>query len=142
MKNETLNSIVAELKTILPFKDTTDIGDIILIVAQNPQILQYAVVTDIERDISRKDEWWHMYFSVLSIPLQEASWTLRTEQMTGQEIFTMGGEERFVKAVDITKRPAPTVEDIQELISVKSGGKKKTSKAAPIKKDVGLRRVK
>jgi hypothetical protein len=37
---------------------------------------------------------------ILSIPLQEMTWTLRTPQMTGMEIFTMGGEERFVKAVD------------------------------------------
>lgn len=142
MKEGTLNSMVAELKTILPFKDTTDIGDIILIVAHNPQILQYAVVTDIERDDSRKDEWWHMHFSFLTIPLQEATWTLRSAQMSGLEIFTMGGEERYVKALDISKKPTPGVDDIQELISVKSDGKKKSSKVTPLKPKKGLRRVK
>jgi len=63
-------------------------------------MLAYAHVGNIERDSSRKDEWWHVKMKILSIPLQEVTWTLRTEQLTGQEIFTMGGEERFIKAVD------------------------------------------
>jgi len=92
--------IVEELKQLIPFKDTTDIGDVILIVAKEPQILTYAHVNDIERDTKRKDEWWHLHFTMLAIPLQKLTWTLRTDQMTGQEIFTMGGEERFIKAVD------------------------------------------
>ena len=96
--------IVEELKQLIPFKETTDIGDIILIVAKEPQLLSYAHVNDIERDTSRKDEWWHINFTMLSIPLQKMTWTLRTDQMTGQEIFTMGGEERFVKAVDFSEK--------------------------------------
>lgn len=104
--------LVTELKKLLPFKDTTDIGDIVLMVAKEPQMLSYALVTDIERDPSRKDEWWHVDFSVLAIPIQKMTWTLRTAQMTGMEIFTMGGEERFVKAVDmggasLNPMPAP-----------------------------------
>lgn len=143
MKEEPLETMVKELKALLPFKDTTDIGDIILVVAKNPQILQYGVVTDIIKDDSRKDEWWHMSFSFLAIPLQEATWTLRTEQMTGQEIFTMGGEERFIKSIDVGKRPSPSVEDINEIVKLKSKGSKKgSSKITPIKKKTGLRRVK
>ena len=92
--------MVEELKNLIPFKETTDIGDIILIVAKEPQLLAYARVNDIERDSSRKEEWWHLKFTMLAIPLQTLTWTLRTDQMTGQEIFTMGGEERFVKAVE------------------------------------------
>ncbi|WP_419174787.1 hypothetical protein [Desulfosediminicola sp.] len=94
-----MQKIVKELQQHVPFKDTTEIGDIVLIAAKEPQMLMYAKVTDIERDPSRKDEWWHVHFSVLSIPLQNMVWTLRTSQMTG-EIFTMGGEERFVQAID------------------------------------------
>jgi hypothetical protein len=103
-----MEKFVSELKKVLPFKDTTDIGDIILIAAKEPQMLMYAKVTQIERDISRKDEWWHIHLSVLSIPLQNMVWTLRTSQMTGMEIFTMGGEERFVKAIDFPKEEAAT----------------------------------
>jgi len=95
-----MQKIVEELKQLIPFKDTTDIGDIILIAAKEPQLLVYAHVNDIERDKSRKDEWWHLHLTMLSLPLQKMTWTLRTEQMTGQEIFTMGGEERFVKAIN------------------------------------------
>lgn len=95
-----MQKIVAELKELISFKDTTDIGDIIIIAAQKPQLLAYAHVDNIERDPSRRDEWWHIDLTMLTIPLQRMTWTLRTDQMTGKEIFTMGGEERFVKAVD------------------------------------------
>ena len=90
-----------ELKQLIVFKTTTDRGDIVLIAAKEPKMLFYAYVTNIERDDSRKDEWWHLHLTLLSVPLQKITWTLRTEQMTGREIFTMGGEERFLQAVDL-----------------------------------------
>lgn len=109
-----MQKIVKELQQHVPFKDNTEIGDIVLIAAKEPQMLMYAKVTDIERDPSRKDEWWHVHFSVLSIPLQNMVWTLRTSQMTG-EIFTMGGEERFVQAIDFqAERDVETPEPDQE----------------------------
>lgn len=95
-----MEQFVNELKKLISFKDSTAAGDIVLIAAKEPQMLVYAKVTAIERDFSRKDEWWHIHLSILSIPLQKMVWTLRTPQMTGMEIFTMGGEERFVKAVE------------------------------------------
>jgi hypothetical protein len=96
-----MEALVNELKKLVDFKDTTDIGDIILIAANDPQFLVFALVTDIERDPGRRDEWWHLHFSVLSIPIQKMTWTLRTPQMCGMEIFTMDGKERFVKAVNM-----------------------------------------
>lgn len=131
--------MVKELKIILPFKDTTDLGDIILIAAKQPEILQYAMVTGIERDNGRRDEWWHVTFSFLTIPLQEATWTLRTAQMTGQEIFTMGGEERFVQAIEFSVKSKISAEDIQSLLQTKTEQKKSSPKAQNIG---GLRRVK
>lgn len=119
-----MQKLVTELTQLLSFKDTTDIGDIVLIAAKEPQMLTYALVTDIERDPSRKDEWWHLHFSVLSIPIQKMTWTLRTAQMTGMEIFTMGGEERFVKAVDL------------------GGARLDPVKPQPAKKESGLKRIK
>lgn len=98
-----MEKIVAELKEIIRFKDTTQSGDVVLIAAKEPQMLLYAYVISIEPDMSRKDEWWHLELSVLAIPPQNMTWTLRTPQMTGMEIFTMGGEERFFKAVDLGK---------------------------------------
>jgi len=87
----------------MTFKDTTEPGDIALIAAKEPQMLLYAYISSIERDTSRKDEWWHVDLNVLSFPPQKMTWTLRTAQMTGMEIFTMGGEERFFKAVHFDK---------------------------------------
>ncbi len=119
-----MQKIVEELKQLIPFKNTTDRGDIILIVAKEPQLLVYAHVNDIERDTSRRDEWWHIHLTMLSIPLQKLTWTLRTDQMTGKEIFTMGGEERFVKAVDFR----------EEGNSTKPATAKSKKKISPLKR--------
>ena len=100
-----LEKFVIELKKLIQFKDTTEEGDIVLIAAEEPQMLLYARVMKIERDFTRRDEWWHVNLTVLSVPLQQMVWTLRTPQMTGMEIFTMGGEERFVKAVEFHDEP-------------------------------------
>ena len=114
-----MEKILAELKKIVKFKDSTDIGDLVLIVAKEPQVSAfYALVTDIERDTSRKNEWWHVSLTLLSIPPQEITWTLRTPQFTGMEVFTMGGEERFVKAVDFGTIPRHlTEQERPELVS-------------------------
>ncbi len=126
-----MEKLIKELKQIVQFKDNTDSGDIVLIVAKEPQMLVYALVTDIYRDTTRKDEWWHLDLSFLTVPPQVVTWTLRTAQMTGMEIFTMGGEDRFVKAVNLT----PTKSDVLP----KPPSKK--SKNGP-SKDSFLKRVK
>lgn len=101
-----MEKLLEELKTVIPFKAETDIGDIVLIVGQNPQLIMYGIVNSIERDPSKKDEWWNIELTFLSVPLQKVVWTLRTEQMTGKEIFTMGGEKRFFMAVAVEKGPS------------------------------------
>lgn len=99
-----MENLVNELKKQISFKETTDVGDIVIIASKKPQIILYALVTDIERDNSKRDEWWNVTFQALSVPPQKIVWTLRTDQMTGKEIFTMNGEERFVKAVNFSEK--------------------------------------
>ncbi|MCL2458438.1 MAG: hypothetical protein FWF31_06220 [Desulfobulbus sp.] len=106
-----MEQLVAELKKMLPFKETTEPGDIVLIAAKQPQMLLYAVVGDIVRDETRKAEWWHVTLNLLSLPIQTVVWTLRTPQFTGQEIFTMGGEGRFVQAIRLESRPTGLAPD-------------------------------
>ncbi len=96
-----MRKLVEELRKLLQFKESTDVGDVVLIAAKSPQMLAYAFVSGIERDNSRREEWWHLHLTLLSIPLQQITWTLRRPQMTGKEIFTMGGEERFMQAVEL-----------------------------------------
>lgn len=96
---ENMEKLIAELNKIFDFKETTDVGDLVLIVLGEPRMLVYAMVSAIERDTTRKDEWWHVHMQMLSVPVQPVTWTLRMTQLTGREIFTMGGEERFIKAV-------------------------------------------
>ena len=121
-----MEKFVTELKQIIAFRNTTDTGDIVLIAAQEPPMLVYALVTAIERDASRKDEWWQVGMSMLTVPPQQITWTLRTHQMTGMEVFTMGGEERFMKAVDFGTGTRPS-----------TGNTKKDKGKGP-----GLKRVK
>jgi hypothetical protein len=120
-----MEQLVAELKTLIPFKDTTTVGDIVIIAAKNPQMLVYAKVSDIVRDTSRKAEWWHVTMHLLSIPLQTITWTLRTSQFSGQEIFTMGGEGRFIKAVQFD---APSLQPLPA--GDENSGKEKEKKPA------------
>lgn len=105
-----MDKIVAELNKMFRFKDRTEEGDIVVIVTENPQTLSYALVSGFERDTTKKEEWWHVTMQLLSVPPQKIVWTLRTPQFTGAEIFTMGGDRRFIKAVDFSEpggRPAP-----------------------------------
>ena len=98
-----MEKIVAGIKKVVRFKGTTREGDIVLIAAREPRSLVYALVTDIVRDESRKDEWWQVTFRLLTFPPQKVTWILRTEQFTGREIFTLDNKERFVQAVDFSK---------------------------------------
>lgn len=100
-----MEGIIAELKKMVRFKDTTEVGDLVLVVAEEPAAMIYGLVTSFERDTTRRDEWWHVSLQILSVPPQKVTWTLRSPQFTGQEIFTMGGEKRFVAAVDFDDEP-------------------------------------
>ena len=57
-----------------------------------------------------------------SLPPEEISWILRPEQFTGKEIFTMGGDKRYIKAVDLGPRPVPEGLDGTEDGKVKRPG--------------------
>ena len=114
-----MEKLVEELKKTVSFKDSTEIGDIVLIAVDNPRSLIYARVKDFEKDDSRRDEWWHISLQLLAVPPQEVKWTLRSEQFTGQEIFSMGGDKRFIKAVDLDNIPGNSPVDIKGVINKK-----------------------
>ena len=96
-----MENFVEELRKAVEFKETTETGDIVLVVIDTPRSLVYARVREIIRDTSRRDEWWNISLQLLTVPPQEVVWTLRSDQFTGQEIFTMGGDKRFIQAVDL-----------------------------------------
>jgi len=118
METNNLEKLVEELREVVPFKQSTDVGDLVLIASEEPRLMLYAVVTSIDRDSAKRDEWWHIGLTFLTVPLQNVIWTLRSAQMTGQEIFTMGGEKRFFMAVSVEIGSGPTQD------SGKSGAKK------------------
>jgi hypothetical protein len=119
-----MEQLVASLRELIDFKETTEVGDLVLIAAKDPQMLVYASVRAIDRDESRKEEWWQVQLDMLSVPIQSVIWTLREPQFTGKEVFTMGGKGRFVQAVRLSKRapdPAPKP-DIQPSQAPSKGG--------------------
>ena len=91
-----MERLVAELKRSLSFKDDTNEGDLVVVAAREPQLLIYALVGPIERDETRRDEWWHVTLHLLSMPIQTVVWTLQEPQFTRQEIFTMNGNPHFM----------------------------------------------
>ena len=103
-----MEKIVEELKTLIKFKDTLEVGDIALVLLEENNNAVYARITSVTRDETRKDEWWHVGLAFLSLPIQNSTWTLRTEQMTGREIFTMSEKKRFFKAVSFEDTPQKT----------------------------------
>lgn len=120
-----MEAIVEELRKRIELKETLEVGDVALIAAEDPQMLAFAVVTDISPDASRKAEWWHVSMEMLSVPLQSMTWTLRMEQMCGFEIFTMGGKKMFMAPVYI---PFVSVEPdpLETKKKKQSTGKRKT----------------
>ncbi len=103
-----MEAMVRELRKIISFKETTVPGDVILVAVERNRAVFYALVTDISRDESRRDEWWQVTMQVLGVPPQEVVWTMREPQFTGKETFTMEGDGRFVQAVDFSvKRVSP-----------------------------------
>ena len=56
-----MEKLLDELKKIVRFKDSTNVGDHVLVVSKEPQMISYALVSSIERDPGRKkDEWWQV----------------------------------------------------------------------------------
>ncbi|HHO48142.1 MAG TPA: hypothetical protein ENN06_06780 [Desulfobacteraceae bacterium] len=100
-----LQKLVDELRKVVSFKENTAPGDVVLIAADNPRLLVYALVKAIEPDPGRRDKWWNVHMHLLTVPPRETVWTLREPQFTGREIFTMGGEERFLQAVRFDAPP-------------------------------------
>jgi len=101
MKDMDMEKMVKELHKVVKFKDTTAVGDLVLVVMETPLSCLYALVRGFERDFEKRDEWWRISLHLLALPPEEVSWILRPAQFTGQEIFSMGGEKRYIKAVDL-----------------------------------------
>ena len=96
-----IENLVDEIKKVVSFKETTVPGDLVIFVSGEPQAVMYALVRSIEKDESRKDRWWHVDMHLLTLPPQPVILTLREEQFTGREIFTMQGVPHFIQAVTL-----------------------------------------
>ena len=70
----------------------------------------HAYIIDITKNSSKRDEWWFVTFRALSdiIHLPEVTWILRTEQMTGQEEFTMQNKKKLFLPLDLSKKQKET----------------------------------
>jgi len=108
-----MEKLIDELKKLVPFKDSTEAGDVVLIAFKKQNQIVHAVVREIVRDTTKRDEWWHVGLQFLTVPSRQATWTLRTAQFTGMEVFGMGDEDLFMKAVDVQLPPAEGTESTE-----------------------------
>ena len=108
-----MEQIVEELRKIMPLKKETREGDVVVIAMENPESIIYGYVCGFERDSSRRDEWYHVTMQLLLMPPQQVTWTLRIPQFSGEEIFSMGGDKRFMAPLDFTVQEVapPPVEE-------------------------------
>jgi len=104
---------VDEIKSKVLLKSTLEENDIVILII--PDMIIFGSVTKIERDMSKKIDWWHVSFTTLTVPMKKITLIMRTEQMTGQELFTIDGIYRFFCAVDI---PEEVDEKLKELPKV------------------------
>jgi hypothetical protein len=107
-----MEKFVESLKASIAFKDTTEVGDVVLMVNEpaqdgEPFGAAYAVITDFVRDPSKRDEWWFVHLTFLAIPPKPHMLILQRPHFTGREIFTMGGKKVFIQALDIRKPSEP-----------------------------------
>jgi len=117
---------ITELKKNILLKDDTNEKDLIILAM--PDMIIYGYVHEIIRDQAVKTgTWWHVTFTLLVVPLMTTTLIMRTEQMTGQETFTVNGENRFFAALDTDKL-------YQEKVQIeKEKPKSKVSKKNPFK---------
>ena len=119
---------IMNLKKNILIKNDTNERD--LIIFAMPDMILYGYVHEIIRDQAVKTgTWWHVTFTLLVVPLMTTTLIMRTEQMTGQETFTVNGEDRFFAALDSDKLYQEKVPIEEE----KEKPKSKVSKKNPFK---------
>jgi hypothetical protein len=96
-------NIIKKVEKEFSLKKIFDIGDlfIVLIEFESPEketiySTMYFRLNKMEKDEHKKGDWWFCTFSMLTFPIQQLIWTLRSEQLVG-EVFTMGGFNRWMK---------------------------------------------
>ena len=123
--NNSVDKLVAEIPRYIPFKDTTEEGDVVFIlkeVSASQATGNYAQVISFARDSSKKDEWWFVGLVFLTIPVVHYTFALQTPHFTGKEIFTMGGKKVFIKVVN--SKLFLTEDQADGLFRTDSGGNK------------------
>ncbi|MDR1164888.1 MAG: hypothetical protein LBO66_03280 [Deltaproteobacteria bacterium] len=108
--NEPIEKLVGALSQFFSFKESTSVGDILLILSETrPEttLAEYALVREFVRDETKRDPWWHVHMTRLNFPASPAIVTLQESHFTGQEIFTINKLKVFIKALDFAEKPAP-----------------------------------
>jgi len=100
-----MEKVIEEIQFQVPLKDNTIAGDTVIFIREEDEedgriSVSFARVMGFERDLTKRDEWWHVRFVFLELPPQTRTIILQTPHFTGREIFTMGGRKVFIKAVN------------------------------------------
>lgn len=98
-----MENFVKNLTTRVPFKETTETGDVVVVVQEGERgdlAVNYARVVGFRPDLTKRDAWWQVDFVFLRMPPSLNTIILQPNHFTGQEIFTIGGRKVFIKALD------------------------------------------
>ena len=98
-----IEKLIEELGYQIPFKETTETGDTVIMLRENDDgriSMVYAQVLGFDRDTTKRDEWWHVHFVFMEVPPLPRTIILQAPHFTGQEVFTMGGRKVFIKAIN------------------------------------------
>ena len=99
-----MEKVIEEIQFQVPLKDNTTAGDTVIFIREEDEdgqiSVSFARVIGFERDLTKRDEWWHVRFVFLELPPQARTIILQTSHFTGREVFTMGGRKVFIKAVN------------------------------------------
>ncbi|MDR1486885.1 MAG: hypothetical protein LBT62_02660 [Deltaproteobacteria bacterium] len=94
---------IEELALQVPFKDVTDVGEIVVVVKETEPgrcTVTFAQVLKFTLEMRDKKEWWHVDLVYLTLPLLFGTLILKSEGLTKMETFTSGGKKMFIKAIN------------------------------------------
>jgi sporulation protein YlmC with PRC-barrel domain len=94
---------VEELALQVPFKDVTEVGEVVLMVRESEKgqcTITFAQVVKFTQEMVGKQEWWHVDLIFLTLPLSYGTLILKSEHLSNMEVFTSGGKKVFLKAIN------------------------------------------
>ncbi|MDR2443768.1 MAG: hypothetical protein LBE31_09660 [Deltaproteobacteria bacterium] len=103
MRKKKIEEIIEELSVQLAFKDTTELGDVVMLITEEKfgyYGINFAHVVSLEPKIINEVEWWQVGLIILSIPLSGQQLIVQKVNLSERPLFSLRSRKVFLKAVD------------------------------------------